>query len=117
MKAFYFVLALTLLAMTYSRDCDEGQAEKAKDCNEANFDKTQYHRCCFVDSKGTKDGQDINLKICKPISKADFDKIKETVEKLEKQMEDENYKSVKVKIDCSSNYIVLSTLSLILFLL
>ena len=117
MKALYFVLVLALLSLAYSRSCDEGTAEKAKECNEATFDKTQYHRCCFVESKGTKDGQDKDVKNCIPLPKQDFDNIKDTVKKLEKNMEDDNYKSIKVTIDCKSNYIALSTLSLLLFLL
>ena len=117
MKALYFVLALALLSMTFSRDCDYGEAKTAKECNEANFDKTQFHRCCFVDSRGTLNGEEKIVKNCVPLPKQDFDNIKDTVKKLEKNMEEENIKSPKVSIDCKSNYIALSILSLIIFLL
>ena len=117
MKALYLALAFMLVSIAYSRDCDYGVAEKAEECNKANFNQTAYHRCCLFDSKGTKSGQDIHTKQCVPLDKEKYDNIKDTLKKYIKQMEDDNYTSVKVSIECKSNYIILSFLSLIILLL
>ena len=40
MKALYLALAFMLVSIAYSRDCDYGVAEKAEECNKANFNHT-----------------------------------------------------------------------------
>ncbi len=116
MKALYLALACILLSMIYSRICD-GDAENVKDCQAATFDNTTFYRCCFIDSKAKKDGKEINTKVCSEIKKDEYDNIKKKIEDLEKQMKDIGYESPKVSINCESNYIFLSIISLALFLL
>ena len=116
MKALYLALACILLSMIYSRICD-GDAENVKDCQAATFDNTTYYRCCFIDSKAKMGGKEINTKVCGEVNKDEYDNIKKKIEDLEKHMKDTGFESPKVSVNCKSNYIFLSIISLILFLL
>ena len=91
--------------------CDGDDAVKCKgpgkknadECNKIAADEGDY-RCCYYDIG--------NAKGCTSISKADYDKIDDFIEKIEKE------ESLDVEsLDCGSNYIIISLLSLILLFL
>lgn len=112
MKALYLVLIALLVSLYNCRECLDITAaapEKAKDCNDATFNKDTYYRCCFLDSKVK--GMD-EIKMCVPLTKAQYDAIGEYIDKGKKES---TVEVEKYSLDCNSKYIALSLLSLVLF--
>ena len=83
---------------------------KAKDCNDLET-PTGYKYCCYVDAKD-KDGNE--SKACMPISEENYNNIKEYIDSLKKLSDG---KGKINKFDCNSNYLRISLISLLLFLL
>ena len=107
MKTLYVLLVLTLIAQCLSTKCgDPTQPSKAEDCNNRELDSGEY-RCCFIEFeiKGVKS------KACGAVTKEQYDDIDDYIDKNEDTLGDtvEDF-----SIDCGSNYIVISILSLIL---
>ena len=120
MKALYLSLALILLSYVYSGDCNrEFYASEAKECHSSSFNTTKYYRCCFLNSKHKEKAneEEKENKLCLPLPKSDYDDIDAIIKKLKEPVEKEGGVFTKFSIDCSSNYIVISILSLILLLL
>ena len=84
------------------KSCNEADASKAKNCNDVKMPQ-DYH-CCLVKAKGAESG-------CVPIDK----NIYNDIDKYIKDAKDRGVKSPS--IECSSNYIIISLLSLILLFL
>ena len=107
MKTLYVLLVLTLIAQCLSTKCvGAPQPSKAEDCNNRELDSGEY-RCCFIEFeiKGVKS------KACGAVTKEQYDDIDDYIDKNEDTLGDtvEDF-----SIDCGSNYIVISILSLIL---
>ena len=84
------------------KSCNEADASKAKNCNDVKMPQ-DYH-CCLVKAKGAESG-------CVPIDKDSYNDI----DKYIKKAKDNGAKSPS--IECSSNYVIISLLSLILLFL
>ena len=109
MKTLYVLLVLTLIAQCLSTKClDPTKPSKAEDCNNRELESSVYYRCCFyeVEVKGSE-----KIKYCGPVTKEQYDDIDDYVDDYEDKAGDtvEDF-----SIDCGSNYIVISILSLIL---
>ena len=103
MKILYALLIILLFAQIFCGDCDDTNGKDADECNKIGADEGDY-RCCYYDIG--------NDKGCMSISKEDYDGIDDFIEHIEKK------ESVDVEsIDCGSNYIIISLLSLILLFL
>ena len=109
MKTLYVLLVLTLIAQCLSTKCLDytQQPSKAEDCNNRELE-SGYYRCCFIEIEGKKSGK---IKYCGAITKEQYDDIDDYIDKAEDNAVDtvEDF-----SIDCGSNYIVISILSLIL---
>ena len=117
MKTLYALLILLLLSIYKAEDCDTTKTvEKDTDCTGLNPGPNSY-RCCYSYLKGTINGQDTEKKQCLPISKTDYDGIKDFVKKGKETSEAAGNKISKYEINCSSNYLYISLLSLVLILL
>ena len=113
------LLTILLISQFYCDDYDDGNigkcsnenAKKTSDCEK--LDPGEYHKCCFYKLK--IEGEDVDS-YCMAVTKQMYEKIKDTIKDMEK---DEDYEdvSVKISIDCGSNYIIISVLSLILLFL
>ena len=84
---------------------------KAKDCHDAE-PGDGYYKCCY--SIGKLKGEN-KEKGCLPIKKEEYDDIDKYISDSKKQIGEE--KVEKLDIDCNSKYLVLSVISLLLFLL
>ena len=85
------------------------EATGVEDCNSRkNAKDTTEYACCFAKYKLAG----ANLQGCISLSKDQYDDIDETIESFKKSGNLE-----ELDIDCNSNYIILSVLSLILLLL
>ena len=108
MKTLYVLLVLTLIAQCLSTKCgDAPLPTKAEDCNNRELDSGEY-RCCFVEYEVKGFGE---MKACGAVTKEQYDDIDDYIDKNEDLLGDtvEDF-----SIDCGSNYIVISILSLIL---
>ena len=109
MKTLYVLLVLTLIAQCLSTKCGDltQQPSKAEDCNNRELDSGEY-RCCFIEYELKGFGE---MKACGAVTKEQYDDIGDYIDKAEKAAGDtvEDF-----SIDCGSNYIVISILSLIL---
>ena len=116
MKPLYILLVALIISLSH---CDnEGETEGCtfntqttgvEDCNSRKNPKdTTEYACCFVKYKLAG----ANLQTCASLSEDQYDDIDETIESMKKMGHFE-----ELDIDCNSNYIILSILSLILLLL
>ena len=123
-KAVFFLLAILLISQYYCDDEDDDYLDKG-DCNDKEdvskvsecekLDAGDYFKCCFVKTKDKDLGEHTS---CEPITKENYDKIKDYIKQYKKDLkEEEGLSSVDVSINCGSNYIIISALSLILLLL
>ena len=109
MKTLYALLIILLFAQIICDDdiCNFAQRNNADECNKISPDEGGY-RCCFF--KGKVDWNEV--KFCYSATKEQYDKIDDAIKELEKQ-DDTDVDS----LDCGSNYIIISLLSLILLFL
>ncbi len=116
MKPLYILLVALFFSLSHCDDEDESkgcvfisETTGVEDCNSRkdSKDKTQY-ACCLAKFKlGGK-----SLQSCISLSEDQYDDIDETIENAKKAQGFE-----ELDIDCNSNYIILSLLSLILLLI
>ena len=116
MKPLYILLVALFFSLSYCDEEDEtagcafySGSNGVEDCNSRKLpDGSTYYRCCFVEIED----EGSELKTCIPLTKEQYDDIDGTIKSLKKQGDYDD-----IEIDCESNYIILSLLSLILFLL
>ena len=114
MKIFYALLVALLVSMYNSKTC-AGDATKASDCHSCDI-PTGFYKCCYQYSKYTFSGQTVEKKECTPEMKASYDNIKTTIDAAKAVIEAFGGKVDKLDIDCSSKYLYIPILSLLLFL-
>ena len=126
MKAFYLFLIALFIQQCSSKDyCRKvSNPTSAKDCYEAELEEG-YYKCCLMDVKTKGQNEE---KGCYSLKKEEYDNINEFKEKMKKEAEKEGVVVEKLEIDCNttptptptpniSKYLVLSVISLLLFLL
>ena len=109
MKTLYILLVALFFSQSYcqTKECEFfTETTGVEDCT-SRINST-YYRCCYVEVDG---GGDV-LETCAFVSKEQYDDIDGKIKSLEDEFGFDD-----IKIDCDSNYIILSLLSLILFLL
>ena len=89
-------------------DCD-GSGSSVEDCQSKTLGTGQY-KCCF--GEGEWDGGSGSG--CIPLTKDEYDNIDDYIDKAEENAGLDDY---ELDIDCSSNYLLISLLSLILLIL
>lgn len=117
MKVQYLILFALLLSLYNCEDCSSIEPEKASNCHDNK--KDGYH-CCYltVKIKNTKTGTNGESFSCTLVSDEYYNKIEEYVKDSKKAIEDaQKNTEATIKIDCGSNYIIYSLLSLILLFL
>ena len=63
------------------------------------------------------DGEKVSAKTCESLTKTQYDDIDDFIDDVEDIYEIIGYDDVDIDIDCSSNYIIIPLLSLIMLLL
>ena len=112
MKTLYALLIVLLFAQIICDGDDEvkykGPGKKnADECNKIN-PAEGFYRCCFIKVKS----EEASYEGCYPVTKAQYDDIDDAIEEYEK-----NEEADIDSLDCGSNYIIISLLSLILLFL
>ena len=103
-----FAILLVLQFNFVTNDC-EGSASKVEDCQSKTLGTGQY-KCCLYEVEydgGSGSG-------CVGVTKEEYDNIDDYIDKAEENSE---YADPDIDIDCSSNYLLISLLSLILLFL
>ena len=116
MKTTLFLfLAILLISHSYQSECDDktGPSNK-KDCNSLKVSAGSY-KCCFAHYKGKGNGSKGEYKTCEEIDQETYNRIKDYIKEAEEAAKNAGGK-LTLKIDCSSNYLLISTMSLILLL-
>ena len=114
MKALYLILFALLLSLYNCSNCDKKWPEKASECTD---DKVEKYHCCYLTEKRKhKNGSNGESYTCTLISDEDYNKIEDVVKKYQDDNSKDDW-TVTVKIDCGSNYIIYSLLSVILLFL
>ena len=113
MKSIYLLLIALFLVQIKCDEIycgDEDDPKSANDCKNNNKfdpgDDDDFKYCCFLEGK--RKGQD--LKTCWPLMEESYKKINDYIDEMEKN----GFSGVSIK--CSSYYIKISLLSLILLL-
>ena len=111
MKNTLFLAFVLLTAFQFNfaaNDCD-GSANSVEECQSKTLGDGEY-KCCLYEAEwdgGSDSG-------CESVTKEQYDDIDDFIDKLEDSAEVEDY---DLSIDCSSNYLLISLLSLILLFL
>jgi len=107
---FYIIIFVSFLLSIYSAekcDVERSSGSSAKDCNK--YEKEDgFPYCCYYKIKGD-DGENEG---CIPLTKDNYDKIKDYI----KTIENNEHVDIK-KLDCKSIYLELSILGFIFLLL
>ena len=108
MKTLYALLIILLFAQIICDvyECENAKKKNADECNKINPGE-DFYRCCFI--KGKFGGK--SREGCTSVTKAEYDDIDDAIEAYEKAGADID------SLDCGSNYIIISLLSLILLFL
>ncbi len=109
MKTLYALLIVLLFAQIIcdADGCYGTEKKNADECNKIN-PAEGFYRCCFIKLKS----EEGSWEGCTPVTKAQYDEIDDAIEEYEK-----NAKADVDSLDCGSNYIIISLLSLILLFL
>ena len=119
-KALFLLLAVLLVQYKCDDKTCGGFASGVGDCENLKFDEEdeeEYYKCCFIENEYKYNGQKTTEKYCNPVTKDFYDDIKDRIKDYEKAQKEEGYSDIDVSIDCDSNYIMISLLSLILLFL
>ncbi len=117
MKALYALLIILLLSLYKAETCTAStKPSKASECNSRTLETNQY-RCCYLYVKATFMSVTSEDMKCLPVTQAEYDNIKEVISKSKEMAEKTGVKVDKIDIDCSSSYLYISLLALIIFLL
>ena len=109
MKTLYALLIILLFAQIIcdADGCYGTKKKNADECNKIN-PAEGFYRCCFIKVKSEEE----SYEGCYPVTKAQYDDIDNAIEEYEK-----NAEADIDSLDCGSNYIIISLLSLILLFL
>ena len=116
-ETLYLLIGILLLSQTIQEKCDieDDSINSVSDCEKRDLDadKNEY-RCCFYEQEITLGGQTQKSKGCTALTKAEFDDIDDYIDKGEERAKAHNIEIEDFDIDCSSIYITISLLSLII---
>ena len=124
-KSLFLLLVIFLISQCYCQDgfdfldygdCYKEDVSKVKDCEGLSVGSS-YYKCCLLESEGKINGEKKKEKVCEPVTEDNYKNIKDFIKTRKKLAEGLGAKDVKLSIDCRSNYIFISIVSLISLLL
>ena len=116
MKVISFLILCSLIIYINTEEtCNEKIGTSSKDCKDTAVEESGDH-CCFMKASLEMAGQKGEISGCYEITQAEYDKIDEKIDNMEKEAKNQGGKA-SFDIDCKSSYIVLSLFSLLLFIL
>ena len=125
MKKTLYLLLVLLLLSKFNCQSEEEEQPDVGDCNgESNCENLKvqkgYYKCCLFEAEADEVIREPGykkIKYCKAIKKDDYDNIKDYIKQSEKEAKNDFKIDIDISIDCSSNYLMISLLSLIILFL
>ncbi len=96
-------------------ECD-GSGKNAKDCKKRTVTNSTDH-CCYTTISLNIMGVKESDKGCDEITKDEYNDIKKYINEVKGVLEEYGATDIKFTVDCSSSYLILSILGLIIFLI
>ena len=115
MKALYIFAIIVFLWQTNCERCiGSSQPTKRDDCISRDLDEG-YYKCCYaVTEIENQSEKEIH---CAELNKEQYDDINKYIKDSKEEYKQRTGKTVKdASVDCNSNYVVISLMSLILLL-
>jgi len=121
MKTLYVLLIILLASLSKAANenvnCGhEDVVGKASDCHSSKKSKDDS-KCCYIDYKYYKDGKLEENKLCKEYTKEYVDNFVPILKSKKGAITSAGGSIDKFDVDCSSNYLYISLLSLMILLL
>ena len=113
MKAIYALLIFLLVSRYKAEKCKGSTPTIPSDCYNREKNAGDV-RCCYVYEKYTFIGSFVDQKSCFSLSQDEFDNINLMIKSLKQGVEKMGGKFEAYDIDCSSNYLYISLLLLII---
>ena len=128
MKALFTLLiflSISLYVAQYSKPyCDElREVNNSYLCFIANlsspyiYDHQSHYKCCYENHKYFEEGKFRNISRCTGYSKEDYDHLDKLIKSKKRYLESIGGIIEHYEVNCSSKYLYISLLSLIIFLL
>ena len=117
MKTLYAILFVIYISYCNSIKCGDEETysfNSVNDCKQLELDTGDYI-CCFVEVTISDNGRKESAKACGGLTKAQYDEIDEYIDYIEETYE-KGYglDDVDIDVDCTSKYIIIPLLSLIM---
>ena len=120
MKSLYASLIFLLISLYKAQNilyCSNMENPVGpKDCNYLPLQR-DYYKCCYVREKYYFDGEFTNTTACSPFDRYDYDNLAKQVKSKRDYLNAKGAIIQDFVVDCPSNYLYLSLLSFMLFLL
>ena len=117
MNVLYALLIIFLVSIYKSENCDsEVKPKQASDCHNRDKGKDDY-KCCYVVEKYTLMGKLTDRITCSSLDEDEYNNIKQIIKSMKQGVEKMGGKFETYDIDCSSNYLFISLLLLMILLL
>ena len=117
MKSMYLLIFILFISQSYTRRCAaEASASSINDCKGLELDEG-YSYCCYIVEDFEYLGQDFKLHHCGQLTKGQYDDIDYYIDEAEDLAEKTGIDYDELSVDCSSTYIMITLISLILFFL
>ena len=116
MKAILFLILIALHSQNDWEICSGQPAEDDDYCHNLALPSDAF-RCCYREIEYDNKGTSIEAKDCQPLTKDQYDDIPGYISEGEEELRKKGYTDIKLSVDCNSNYVKISLLSLILLFL
>ena len=117
MKNLYLLIFILLISKSYTKRCSALlTASSINDCKGLELDEG-YSYCCYIVEEFEYLGQDFKLHHCGQLTQGQYDDIDDYLDDVEDLAEKNGLDYDKLSIDCGSNHIMITLISLILFFL
>ena len=113
MKAILFLILIVLNSQKEWEICSGPSAEDDAYCHSLALSSDAF-RCCYREIKYNNRGTSIEAQDCQPLTKDQYDDIPGYISDGEEELREKGYTDIKLSVDCNSNYVKISLLSLIL---
>ena len=117
MKNLYLLIFILLISKSYTTWCSAlSTASSINDCKGLELDEG-YSYCCYIVEEFEYLGQDYKLHHCGQLTQGQYDDIDDYLDEAEDLAEKNGLDYDELSVDCSSNHIMITLISLILFFL
>ena len=123
MKVLYYLLFALLASQTSqlsgSDFCTEVRPKKPEDCHKAGLttEGFTFFKCCYVNVNVSALNENEGGQACYPATKAMFNKFSTLWDIAQDSAKELNVNILTLDVNCDSKYLVVSILSILLFLL